>query len=166
MKKLFIGVAIAVLLLFSVVPAMADTSQDVTVTATPTYISIANTPTSYDFGVVAASSTPATTSGYFSIDSTSTVITNIAIAVTTTSWSGGVGWTHSDTATAGADTAGLQAGTGGTNDIIVKNASPNNLVSSLAADTDYSWNLQLIAPTSFSDGAEKTIIVRLTATAA
>lgn len=167
MKKLIaIGAAVA-LFLVSAVPAMAATTQDVTVTADPIFISISNSPNTYDFGAVATSSTPSTTGDYFTIDNTSDVATNIAISVTTATWSStGNAWTHSDTATAGADTAGLQAGTGDTNDIIVKNASPNNLVSSLAADTDYTWNMQLIAPTSFTDGVQKSIVVRLTATAA
>ncbi len=166
MKKLIAIGAVVALLIISAVPAMAATTQDVTVTADPIFVSISNSPNTYDFGAVATSSTPSTTSNYFTIDNTSDVATNISISVTTAAWSGGAGWTHSDTATAGVDTAGLKSGTGGTNDIIVKNASPNNLVSSLAADTDYTWNMQLITPTSFTDGVQKLIVVRLTATAA
>jgi hypothetical protein len=167
MKKGFITIlAVMALMLAMVVPVMADTTQDVTVTATPSYMGIANAPSTYSFGVVAASSTTSTPSNHFTITNTSSIATNIAISVTTATWSGGVGWTHSDTATAAADTAGLKAGTADTNGIIVKNASPNNLVASLAANTDYSWNMQLVAPTSFTDGVQKSITVRLTATAA
>jgi hypothetical protein len=147
-------------------PAMALTTADVTVTATPSYISISVLPTTNDFGVVAASSTPSTTTTYFTIDNNSSVVTDQTIAVTTTTWSGGVTWTHSDTCTPGADTAGLMAnkgGTWGTGDIIVKNASPNPIAENQPATTDYSFGLKLYAPTSFSDGVQKQIIVRVTA---
>src|SRR3972149_7043271 len=124
-------------------------------------------PTSYGFGIVDVSSTSNTTTSYFTIDNTSTMQTDQTISVTTTTWSGGVTWTHSDTATAGANTAGLKAnkgGTWGTGDVIVKNASPNFIAENQAASTDYSFGLSLITPTSHSDGVQKTIVVRITAT--
>ena len=125
-------------------------------------------PTTYDFGVVAESSTPSTTTSYFTIDNTSTMITNNTVSVTTSTWSGGTVWTHSDTATAGPDTAGLKAnkgGTWGTGDVIVKYASPSTLATSQAANTDWSFGLKLIAPTSFTDGVQKQNTVRITASA-
>ena len=164
MRKIIVSVVLALVLVVSVaVPVLADTTADVTITATPSFISISNSQTDYGFGVVVAGSTPTTATDWSTITNSSSVSTDIEISVTTAIWSGGVTWTHSDTATAGADTAGLKAGTGGTNDIIVKFAAPNDLVSGLAAGTPYSWNLQLIAPSSFTDGVEKSIIVRLTA---
>ena len=170
MKKLLISIATALILLVVLaVPAMAATEQDVTITATPAFVSISNTPTSYGFGTVQTSSTPSTITTYFSVDNTSSVSINCTVSVTTSTWSGGVTWAHSDTATPGADTAGLKVnvgGTWGTGDIIVKYSSPNNIVTGQAANTDWQWGIKLWAPTSFGDGVQKQIIVRLTASAA
>ncbi|MBA7701764.1 hypothetical protein ES703_110510 [subsurface metagenome] len=164
MRKAILSVALALMLLVVfAVPIFAATSQDVTVNATPSFISISNSQSTYNFGVVVAGTTPTTATDWSTITNSSSVSTDIEISVTTATWSGGVTWTHSDTATAGEDTAGLKAGTGGTNDIIVKFASPNDLVSALGAGTPYDWNLQLIAPSSFTDGVQKEIVVRLTA---
>jgi len=164
MRKIIVAAVLALMLVASAaVPVFALTTQDVTVTATPSFISITNSQSTYGFGVVVVDTTPTTATDWSTITNSSSVSTDIEISVTTATWSGGVTWTHSDTATKGADTAGLKAGTGGVNDIIVKFATPNDLVSSLAAGTPYSWNLQLIAPSSFTDGVQKQIIVRLTA---
>src|SRR3990172_2403909 len=87
----------------------------------------------------------------------------LALAATTT-WSGGVTWAHSETATPGADTAGLKAnkgGTWGTGDVIVKNGTPNDIATDQAATTNYQFGLKLWAPTSFGDGVEKSITVRV-----
>jgi hypothetical protein len=169
MRRFILGAILALMLVVGLAaPVTALTTADVTVTATPSYISISVLPTTNDFGVVAASSTPSTTTTYFAIDNNSSVQTDQTIAVTTTTWSGGVTWAHSETGTPGADTAGLMAnkgGTWGTGDIVVKNASPNFIAENQAANTDYSFGLKLYAPTSFSDGVQKQIIVRVTAVA-
>jgi len=123
-------------------------------------------PTTYNFGVVTESSTPSTTTSYFTITNTSTMITNNTVSVTTTAWSGGVTWTHSDTATPGANTAGLKAnknGTWGTGDVVVKYTSPNVLAASQPANTNWNFGLKLWTPTSFTDGVQKQIVVRVTA---
>lgn len=125
-------------------------------------------PTSYDFGVVATSSTPYTATNYFTIDNTSSMQTDQTISVTTNTWSGGVGWAHSDTAEAGSDQVGLKANKGGswgTGDVIVKYTSPNYIAEDQAATTDYSFGLQLIAPTVVTDGVEKSVTVRISAAA-
>jgi len=169
MKRwLIVLIALVVLLVPST--AFALTTADVTVTATPSYVSITLIPgpTTWPIGVVTEGSTPSTTTSYFTIDNASTVQTDQTISVTTATWSGGVTWTHSDTCTPGTDTAGLKAnkgGTWGTSDIIVKNASPNFIAENQAATTDYSFGLKLWAPTLFGDGVEKQIIVRITAVA-
>jgi hypothetical protein len=170
MKRILGGILLVlVLTLVSVVPVFAATTADVTVTATPSYVSVSINPAvPYDFGVVAESATPSTTTSYWTIDNTSSVQTDQTISVTTATWSGGVTWTHSDTCTPGANTAGLKANKGGTwgvGDIIVKNASPNYIAENQTADTDYSFGLKLFAPTSFGDGAQKSIIVRVSAVA-
>ena len=164
-------IAILMALALAVVPAagvFAATTADVTVTATPAFISISVDFTDYDFGVVAESSTPSSTTSYFTITNTSTVQTDQTIGVTTTTWSGGIPWDHAEDAVPGPDLAGLKAnrgGTWGTGDIIVKNASPNYIYENCPASTGYSFGLKLWAPTSFSDGVQKQIVVRITAVA-
>ena len=126
-------------------------------------------PVSYSFGVVAESSTPSTTTTYFTIANTSTMQTDQTIGVTTATWGGGVTWAHSDTATPGTNTAGLKANKGGiwgTGDVIVKYSAPwNYIAENQLANTNYSFGLKLIAPTAFTDGVQKQIIVRITAVA-
>ena len=169
MKRTII-LAVVMSLLLAILPvglALAADSADVTVTATPSFLGISNSPSDHDFTTVTVSTTEETLTDAFTVTNTSSVPINVAIAVTTATWSGGATWTHSDTATAGADTAGLKANVGGawgTDDVIIKFTAPNNLVASQTASTGFDWGLQLITPTSFSDGVEKEIVVRLTAT--
>jgi len=170
MRRILVGLLLALALtLMPALPVLAETTADVTVTATPTYIAITVAPTSYDFEVVAESATPSTTTSHFTITNSSSVSTNNTVSVTTATWSGGVTWTHSDTATPDADTAGLKANKGGTwgeGDVIVQYTTPQVLAADQAATTNWNFGLKLFAPTSFSDGVEKSIIVRISAAAA
>jgi len=168
MKRIrLLSILVAVMTVFIIAsPALALTTADVTVTATPAYVAIAVDIGSKDFGVVATSATPSTTTSYFTIDNTSSVQTDQTISVTTTTWAGGVTWAHAEDAVPGSDLAGLKANKGGTwgvGDIIVKNGTPNFIAENQAANTDYSFGLKLYAPTAFTDGVEKSIIVRITA---
>ena len=169
-SKLLLAIAMSLLLVIVPVSvALAATTADVTVTATPSYVGISCNETAYNFGTVSASDIVQTWTSYFGVTNTSSIVIDVSIGVTTTSWSGGTGWTHSETATPGADTAGLEANAGGTwdtGDVIIRNASPLLIADDQAASTDFNWGMQLHAPTSFSDGEQKQIIVRLTAAAA
>jgi hypothetical protein len=124
---------------------------------------ISNSPGSYDFGSVAESSTTATGLTYFTITNNSGF--SIDITISATDMTGGTTWTLSDTATPGADIYGMKAGLeGGSYDVIVKKTGPfNTLVSGLADANTQKWGLQLLAPTSFSDGATKTGTITITA---
>ena len=129
---------------------------------------ISVSPVSYDFGNVSESSTYNTTTGYFNITNGSSVQTDQTISVTGGNWTGGINWTHSDTCIPGLDTAGLKAnrnGTWGSGDVVVKYSSPEYIYEDCPASTDYSFGLSLHTPTSFSDGQEKTITIRITAVA-
>ena len=169
MKKYILSIVLALILVLTLAaPALADTTADVTVTATPAYVAIADDQASHDFGVVAASSTPSTATDWCGITNTSTVQTDITISVTTATWSGGVTWTHSDTCTPGENTAGMKANRGGTwgvGDVIIKNGSPEYIYENCPALTDFDYGIKLWAPTSFTDGVEKTITVRVSAAA-
>src|SRR3972149_4243066 len=158
MKKLLISLLVALtLVLLPATGVFAATTADVAVTAPPAFIAITDNVTSYDFGVVAASSTTQSNEDWVGITNTSTVQTDITIAVTSATWAGGVTWTHSDTATAGVDTAGLKSNRGGTwgvSDVIVKFNAPNYIYENCPASTSFTYGIQLLAPTSFGDGVE------------
>ena len=172
MKRLIISVVMALML--ALVPAsgaLAATSQDVTVTATPSYVSIANSHADFDFGVITASSTENTTTGYFTLTNTSTVVTDITLVCD--GWDGGANdWTYD---AAGADTGRLKAsgtngGTGGSTgagayDKVIPSSGSVLLADDLTATTNVAWEMLLEAPTSFSYGNEQTTHVTVTATA-
>ena len=161
--KVLISLVVAVALLLVPTVAQADTSQEVTVTATPTYIAITNAPGTYDFGVITASGTPNTGTGHFTITNGSSVTINVTIVCN--GWSGaGNSWTYG---AAGADTAQLKASDGdGAYDVTVDDTTPAALASNVGAGTNPDWELQLDTPTSFSFGDEQTTTVTVTASAA
>ena len=161
----FLGILVALLLVLLPTGLVeAVTTADVTVSATPAFISISVSPTSYGFGSVATGTNYSTSVGYFTITNGSTVQTDQTIAVVNTTWVGGVAWTHSDTGTPGSDTVALYSSnnTGAWN-IIVKNAAPNFIAENQPATTNYQFELRLCAPTSFSDGVSKSNVVRVSA---
>jgi hypothetical protein len=151
-----------ILIMIAPLAAMAATTADVVITATPTYIAMTNTPATWAVGIIAASSATATANGtYFTANNTGSVASNITLLVTTTNWTGGVGWIHSNTNTTAADTVGLGYGTGATDTNILKTTA-SNLSTNLPAATTVGWGMKLYAPTSFGDGVQKTVTVRLT----
>ena len=172
MKKTLIAILLAVAL--TVIPvgsALAATSQNVTVTATPTFISITNSQGNFPFGVVTASGTPNTGTGWSTITNDSTVAIDINIQCN--GWSGaGNSWTYGSPI--GADTGYLAAsstfgGTGGSGgagayDVDILIASTDYLLcDDLAVDDDPDWELELNAPSSFTFGDQQTTTVTLTA---
>jgi hypothetical protein len=172
MRKVVVSLVVLGLLLgaLPVAQVSAATTQTVTVTATPTYVSISNSEGSYGFGIVAASGTPNTTSGWSTVTNDGTVACDITIECD--GWSGGSSWTYG---AAGADTGQLKAsgtnggvgGTGGAGlyDITLLNGSGTLFIDDLAASGTSDWEMQLDAPTSFSYGDQQTTTVTLTASA-
>ena len=170
-KKLAGGVTLLTALSFLLLwasPALAASTADVTVTALPSYISITATNTTYDFGAVLEGSYTNTTTAYFPIVNACSVQSDQTIAAVTGNWTGGSGWIHSDTATPGIVTVGLQAnqeGAWGAGDVVVQNAVPQFIAENQAATTNYSFGLNLLAPTVFHDGVQKQMVVRISAVA-
>jgi len=165
-------VVIVMSLLVAILPvglALAQTSQDVTVTATPSFISITNDPDSWPIGTVSAGSTPNTTADYFLITNTSSEA--IDISINCTGWTGGPGWTYGAPAE---DTANLAASSGnstgggsggaGDYDIDVPNGPSTLLIDAVAVGVNPNWELKLNAPTSFTFGDQQTTTVTITAT--
>ncbi len=144
---------------------LAQTTADVTVNATPAYVSITSNVSSYNFGIVAASSTTNTSTSYFGITNASTVQTDQTIR-NTGNWTGGPGWTHNDSGSPGDNATAIKAnkaGVWGVGDIIVRFASPNFISENQGAGGSYAFGLGLWAPTVMYDGAEKSITIRITA---
>lgn len=151
--------------------AFAATSQDVSVNATPAYVSISNSPTTYDFGVISAGTTPDTGNGYFTVTNSSTV--NMSISINCTAWSStGSAWTYNDP---GADTGNLDAssadgGAGGSSgagayDISVPNGAATTICANVTSATNPTWELQLDAPSSYTHGDEQELTVTISAAA-
>ena len=170
-KLLALGIVVVMLLVF-VLPmsAIAATTSEFTVTATGEYIAQTDNVTSYAFGTGATSSTANTSTSYIGITNTSTVQTDATIAVPTTPWtSGGAGWTHDNTGTAGANTVAMKAQLGPTawglgTLVIVETlaGSPNYIYENLPATTNFNFGVSLLYPTSFTDGDENSNTVRTT----
>lgn len=165
-RLLSILLALVLALLFPMAVYAATTST-VTVTFTSTSIVLGTTtPDTWAAGNIADSGTAETATGYFSTDNTSNVATDVTIGVENATWIGGSAYTHAEDGNPGAATVGLKASpnTGAFN-IVVKNATPNNLVASQAANTDILWEAKLWAPTSGANTDEKSNKIILTATA-
>ncbi len=170
MKKLLLSLITALaLVLYMSVPAFAATA-DVTVTATPSYVSITDNATTYDFGVVSESTNYTTSTALVAITNASSVQTDHTISVTTGNWSGGLMWIHDNTGTKGVYTAGMASNnaTWGVGDVIVESditGTPNYIYENCPANVSYTYGLKLVAPSSFNDGVQKSIIVRISAVA-
>lgn len=164
-------VVLALLAITALFPmsAMADTTADVTILVTPGSVGASDNVTTIDYGTVITGGTAQTLTAYIGITNTSTVISDHTISVTGNTWTGGAtAWTHSDTATAGADTVGLKANRGGTwgvGDIIVKYSTPNYIYENCPVSTNYDYGLQILLPTSTTVTDQKTNTVRVTVAA-
>lgn len=165
MKGKILGLVLALtLILVGGIPTMAATTQDVTVDATPEFISITNAPSTFDFLTVAAGVDENTGTDYFTITNSSTVATDIDIRAIT-GWEGGANdWTWG---AAGADTGKLaaSAGTGLYTVDIAAVDTDYELIDNLGATTNDDWELKLVAPSSFTYGNAQQVVVRLTASA-
>lgn len=158
------SLVLMVALLLSGIPVTAATTQDVTIDATPSFISISNAPSTFDFLTVAAGVDENTGTDYFTITNSSTVATDIDIRAVT-GWEGGANdWTYG----ASGENTGKLAASAGTGLYTVDIAAVDTdyeLIDNLGATTDDDWELKLIAPSSFTYGNAQQIVVRLTASA-
>ena len=167
MKKYLLSLLLALMLvIIPAVPAIAADTADVTVTYTPEYISIADNVTTVDFGNVALSANISIGTNFIGITNTSSVQTDVTIAVTGATWTGGTVHTHANNAQPGADIVGLlsnRGGTWGTGDVIVKFTASNYIYENCPATTSFTYGLRLVTPTGSTDGTQKTNTVRITA---
>jgi len=174
-RRYILGLILALALVGALVsPAIAATSQDVTVTATPIYIALTNSPSSEPLGTVAASSTiwasgstpadPLVDAGCtFTITNTGSVAELIQIKGS--NFTGGVGWTLA--ATVGENTVVIKAGKSGDAHaaMIALTTTNQTFITSLASSATKKWEFNLQTGT-FTDGVEKSGTITLTASAA
>lgn len=150
--------------------AFALTSQNVSVNATPAYVSISNAPTTFAFGTIAAGASPNSTAGWFTITNSSTV--NIDISLSSNEWSsGGTTWTWGAPA---ADTGRIMGssangGVGGSSGAeafdIEASAGGNLMCDGVTSVTNPTWEIELEAPSSYTAGDLQTTTLTLTAVA-
>ena len=169
-RLIVILVVVLTLVLGAVAPALAATTADVTITATPSYVAIAMNAnsTSYDFGTVRTGLLSNTTTNRLYVVNSSSVSTDITIGTNSTIWcANGLSWAHSETAASGNSTAGLKSSHGtGNFTTVVRNATPLMLYNTCTSGTtSWAFELQLVTPNEYADGVQKSITVRLTATA-
>lgn len=150
----------------------AGTTQDVTVNATPEYMTISNSPSTFNFGVVATSSSDNTGNAYFTITNGSTV--NIDISIGCDNWSGATAWVYGSPAsdTGRLMTSSADGGTSGSSgqgayDILVADASSSKtlLCDNVTTATNPTWEMELEAPSAFTHGDENSTTVTVEATA-
>jgi hypothetical protein len=163
-RKTLIAILTAlVLVVIPVGTALAATTADVTVTATPSFISITNAPSSWPIGVVEAGLDESTGETNFTITNDST------IAIDTTIECDGWGtqpddWTYG---ASGPDQGQLNASNGSVGYPItvpeVPSGSPADLHDNVPVGTDPQWGLELDTPSSFSFGAQQSTIVTISA---
>jgi hypothetical protein len=162
MKKTILAILLALaLVLIPVSSAFAAKTEEVTINATPGYISITSVPDTYDFGIVDEGATENTTATPLNIDNVSKRAIDITIVCD--GWASGAGskWTYGASDN---DTGQLNFSiTGGAPWTLVPDAVAVEIVDNLAADTDQTYDLQLEAPSVMTFGDEQETLITLTA---
>jgi len=191
MKGLFISVVLAIaLVLVPFSGVLAAEFDEVTVTATPSFISVSNTPIDWSINGILGSGKIAKSTTYytnplgdttspsdpvvdgecrFTLDNTSSIATNITVNFP--DFTGGDAMTNGNSGSAGVGSFGAYSYHSGmttydTDKVVAKSAASDALKSSLAADTDLLWGLEVATQTDdFSSGDEMSSTVTITATA-
>ena len=166
------------LLVVFAVPIFADTTQDVTITATPTYIALTNSEASWPVGTVIASTaywwtadTLAPAEPFVDGDMKSTITNTGSVAedidIKVAAFTGGDGWTISTDDTPVEGEISIRAGVTGTANeaaMVQVITTDVELTGSLASLGTIMWCMEMETPASFTDGVEKEGVVTLTAT--
>lgn len=161
MRKTLLAILMALaLVVIPVGSVLAANPEQVTITATPDFLGIENTPSSFDFDTVTADTDEATGEANFTLTNVSNV--EIDTTIGCNGWSGTLTWTYGPSAQ---DTGQLSFGTGGGYNTVVPSGSTVAFVSDMAAYATQDWGLELDAPLSFTHGYVQTTTVTITATA-
>ena len=191
-RRYLLSLVLALVFVFSfAMPAFALTSQDVTVTATPSYICIANDPGTWSVGDVGAGTTAriAINTTYYSnplgattVPSDPVVDGECRFAITNTSsvatdltvnfphFTGGDVMQNGDTGSAGVGTFGAYSYCTGmtysTGKVIAKNTGSLVLKDALAATTNIKWGVCCSTQTDvWTSGSAMSSTITITATA-
>ena len=144
----------------------SGTTANITIYVTPGVIGGSCNASSYPYGTVLVNTTSNTSIAYFGVTNTSTITTNWTLQSENATWLGGATpWTHSDTATAGADQAGMKADRTdpwGGDDVAVPNATAVNIYGDCAALTDFDFGLSMVLPVTSTVNDEKANAIELT----
>lgn len=181
MRKLLISLSFALILILSTtIPAFSATTQDVTITATPTYIALTNDTATWAAGMLAASTTYWWTADsnapapepFEAADMKATITNTGSVAedidIKVAAFTGGTGWTISTDATPSEGEISVRAGITGTTNaagMVQILTTDSELIDNLAASGTKKWCMNMITPASFTDGVEKSGTVTLTASA-
>lgn len=187
MRKLILSLALALMLLvLSAVPAFALTSQDVTVTATPSFIGIANAPSAWDLNDASpvlvdtvyyanpeGTTTPPSATVLdaecdFTITNSSTIATDLT--VNCGDFAGGPTMTNSDSdGSNGATTYGgfsWYSGMTYSGKVVMKTTGSAVLKDALVAETNIKWGAEIeTRTTAWDSGDEMEATMTITATA-
>jgi len=189
MKRLVISIVLALAL--AIIPAsgaLAATSQNVTVTATPAFISIANAPSTWSINGITGSGVIAPNTTYYSnplgdttspsatvvdgecrftVTNTSSVATNIVVNFP--NHTGGDASTNSNLGTNDTTKFGAYSYYSGmtySSKVIAKASGSDNLITSLAAATNFKWGLEYKSQSdAWTSGSAMSSTVTITATA-
>ena len=146
-------------------PVQALSTANITIYVTPGVIGGSCNASTYAFGTVLVNTTSNTSIAYFGVTNTSTITTNWTLQSENATWIGGATpWTHSDTATAGADQAGMKAdriAPWGGDDVAVPNATSVNIYGGCAALTDFDFGLSMVLPVTSTVNDEKANAIEL-----
>jgi len=189
MKRLIPSLILAILVL-TLLPAsavLADTSQDVTVTAQPAFISISNAPNSWTINGITGSGKIDKDTTYYSnplgdtVSPSSTVVdeecrftitntSSVAIDLTANfpDHTGGDASTNSNTGSPGATSFGAYGYYSGmlyANKVVMQSSSSSVLKDGLAAETNIKWGIEYSSQTNdWTSGTAMTSTVVITAT--
>ena len=163
--KYFVMLVAIMALALMPVAVSAATTAGVTISATPTFISIALNVSTFNFSTVTADTDEDTTTGYFGVTDSSTVTVNTTIQCNSTWTGGGNNWAWD---VAGENQGLIKAsnGTGAYDVVIAAIDTEYSLNISGVAGTNFVFELELDAPSSFTYGDPQSCQLKLTAAAA
>jgi hypothetical protein len=189
MKRLLISLVLALALLMVPSAGALAATQEVTVTATPSYLGISNAPTTWTLNEYSGNNTIQADTIYYSnplgdttppsatvvdgecrftITNTSSVPTYVVINIS--NFTGGSDpMTNSEAGTNGAGTFGAYSWYSGMtypdDKVIAKTTGSDNLTSSLAANTDLKWGMEVKTQSdAWTGGTSSTATITITVT--
>jgi len=190
-KRIGISVILALMALFTIVaPALAGTSTDVTVTATPSYVSFSSLPATWTINGITGSGVIAINTMYYANplgDTTAPSATvvdaecqftwtndssvNIVITVNCGAFTGGSGdMTNGNTGTNGATTYGAYSWYSGmtySGKVIMKSSGSSTLYTTVTPGADKKWGVEIKTRTdAWIGGTPSTATMTISAVAA